>query len=271
MRIRVLVTVKAYPSIGKTIGESVCVAGIDLESRGWVRLYPLPFRELPDEQQFKKFATVEIDVRKPRSDPRPESRRCDVDSVRVVEEALPAGVAKKRREAVLPLLQPSMCAIQRQQRAAGTSLGVFRPKELLDFVATGTDEAWAPEKQARMDQTKLLGRDLPPLEKIPFKFAYRYLCDDAKCRGHRQTIIDWEIMEAFRKWRRVYGEARALTMIEDKWAGEMWSPDRDTFLFAGNQKLHPQSFLLLGTFWPKKPARGAAPSGWVQDELLPPR
>lgn len=271
MRIRVLVTVKAYPSIGKTIGESVCVAGINVESGAWVRLYPLPFRELPPDQQFSKYATIEVDVRKPRDDSRPESLRCDADTIRVVSKPLPAGASHARAAAVLPLLQPSMCEIQRLQKVDGTSLGVFRPKRLVEFEATRIEEGWSPEKQARIDQSKLLGPEVAPLEKIPYSFAYRYECEEKACGGHRMTIIDWEIMEAFRKWRRSYGEDRALALIRKKWAHEMWGRDREAFPFTGNQKVHRQTFMILGVFWPPRGATGGRPSGGVQGKLLPPR
>jgi hypothetical protein len=270
-RIRVLVTVKAYPSIGKKTGESVCVAGIDVATGSWVRLYPLPFRDLPKERQFEKYATIEVDVRPPRNDPRPESRACDIDSLEVVEGPLPAAAAPERRAQILPTLESSMCAIARRQKVDGTSLGVFRPRELLEFVTAPEEAEWPQAKQARLDQGRLIGPEMAPLEKIPHSFSYRYRCEDDGCKGHEQTIIDWEIMQAYRKWRRDHGERRALEMIEDKWAREMWGPERDTFFFTGNQLAHPQSFLVLGTFWPKKPARGGGSSGWVQGELLPPR
>ena len=54
----VLVTVKAYPVIGRRTGESVCVAGARLD-RGqpqWIRLFPVPFRSLGKERQFDKYA-----------------------------------------------------------------------------------------------------------------------------------------------------------------------------------------------------------------------
>ena len=42
----VLVTVKAYPNLSRKYGETVCVAGIDLDSKQWIRLYPIPFTRL---------------------------------------------------------------------------------------------------------------------------------------------------------------------------------------------------------------------------------
>lgn len=71
-RRRVLVTVKAAPQVGKKHGESVCVAGVDLDRQEWIRLYPCHFRGLPFERRFSKYQVIEVDVRKA-SDARPES------------------------------------------------------------------------------------------------------------------------------------------------------------------------------------------------------
>jgi hypothetical protein len=43
-----MITVKAAPNPSEQYGETVCVAGLQasVESPGWVRLYPINFREL---------------------------------------------------------------------------------------------------------------------------------------------------------------------------------------------------------------------------------
>ncbi len=55
----VLVIVKVYPSPSIKYGEVVCTAGITNEGK-FIRLYPIPYRDLPDEQQFKKFLILFI-------------------------------------------------------------------------------------------------------------------------------------------------------------------------------------------------------------------
>ena len=85
----VLVTVKTYPSPSDRYGETVCVAGVRLD-RGvpeWVRLYPMKFRLVDYEQQFKKYEIIEIPLT-PRGteDPRPESMRPDQTRMRSVRQ-----------------------------------------------------------------------------------------------------------------------------------------------------------------------------------------
>jgi hypothetical protein len=71
---RVVITVKAAPNPSERYGETVCVAGLRLDSDhgGWVRLYPINFRELDDDSSFKKAINVA---------PSRRSRRCDDEHV----------------------------------------------------------------------------------------------------------------------------------------------------------------------------------------------
>lgn len=268
--LRILVTVKAYPAIGKRHGESVCVAGIDVERHRWIRLFPVPFRDMPYDRRFHKFDIIEVDARKA-PDPRPESYQPNVDTIAVVD-TIPPRRADDRRRLIEPLMQPNMCAVRRHQAATGASLGVFRPGSPPGFVIVEDRTPWEPDKQLIVDQPSMLMPGKKGLEKVPYRFSYRYQCaDEPGCRGHEQSIVDWEIAEAFRKWRDQYGERGALERIEAKWTEQVWAPDRDSALFTGNQFKNPDGFLVLGVFWPPKPATGDGSRAPVQGELLPPR
>lgn len=61
VRKRVYILVKTYPTISRKYAELVCTAGI-LEDGAWIRLYPIPFRLLDDDQRFPKYTWVEVDV-----------------------------------------------------------------------------------------------------------------------------------------------------------------------------------------------------------------
>jgi len=269
-RLRILVTVKAYPAIGKRHGEAVCVAGIDVDQPRWIRLFPVPFRDMPFDQRFRKFDVIEVEARKA-SDPRPESYQPNVDTIRIVGK-IPATRAGERRRLIDPLIQPSLCAIRRQQVAMATSLGAFRPEAPPELVVTQDRSAWEPNKQLIVDQPSMLMPGKQGLEKVPYRFSYRYRCaGEATCRGHEQSIVDWEIAEAFRRWRDRYGESGALERIKSKWTDEVWAAERDTSLFTGNQFKNPDGFLVLGVFWPPKRTTDGGSRAPAQGELLPPQ
>src|SRR2546426_9367615 len=71
-RERILITVKTYPTLSRKYGETVCTAGVRPDG-SWVRIYPVPFRRLEQEEQYKKYDWIEIERIKSRSDPRPET------------------------------------------------------------------------------------------------------------------------------------------------------------------------------------------------------
>lgn len=71
---KVLITVKTYPALSEKYEELVCTAGFR-EDGTWIRIYPVPFRKLDYETQYKKWQWIEVDLVKNDSDFRPESYR----------------------------------------------------------------------------------------------------------------------------------------------------------------------------------------------------
>lgn len=261
--IRLVVVVKAYPTASIKYGEAVCIAGIrtDTASPEWVRLYPVDFRDLPFDQQFKKWSEIEVSVAAS-SDGRPESKRPDTSTIRVLDQLGTENRWATRRPLVEPLIVESMCEARELQRQDGTSLAAFRPHAVTDVVMEAEADDWTPQQTASLSQLSLFAQDKGTLEKIPWRWKYRYHCGGG-CRGHEQTIIDWEIAQAWRQWRDRYGPEDAAVRVRDKWLNELAGSDKDTVFFVGNQHLHPESFLILGVFWPPLP-----PSQKVEDLQL---
>jgi hypothetical protein len=203
----------------------------------WIRLYPVPFRSLSNDSRFAKYQPIRVRVQQHSGDRRP------------------AHAWRRRRRFVEPLMAPSMCEVRRRQRAVGTSLAVFRPREVLDIaiepanVDAGKREiarAWAAQT-SMIDGvgTNERAHQLRALEEVPWSFKYRYVCADPGCRTHTQSIIDWEIAEFYRHVRH-YADWR--DRLKEKWIGELCGLGRDTAFFVGNQHQHPAS--LLGVWWP---------------------
>ncbi len=84
-RAEILVVVKAYPVRTDGHGEAVCVAGVRLDTPKpeWIRVFPVPFRRLPPEQQFAKYDVIRLDLVRG-SDSRPESWEPRADTIEVV-------------------------------------------------------------------------------------------------------------------------------------------------------------------------------------------
>jgi hypothetical protein len=256
------VLVKTYPNLSKKYEELVCVAGIDSEGN-WIRLYPVPYRDLRDNQKFRIFQKASVRCTKATNDPRPESHKVEYESIKLGEVYGSTGAdLNTRRLVVSQGFVGSMCDLLEKQRADKTSLGVIKPHELLDFIIepVSGSEKWDDEVKLRATQNSLFNPERFPLEEPKYSFKYKYRCENEDCTTHTQSITSWEIQQAYRSWRDEKGEDRALEMIREKWAGQMWQESKDTQFFVGSVRANPQGFLVLGVFWP--------PKGATQQRLL---
>lgn len=263
---RILVVVKTYPNPSVSYVETVCCAGVDLDTGRWVRMYPITFRRLADKR-FKKYQILTCEVGPPRQDNRPESLRVDQDTIKLVGEPMPPGTAGwQKRMATMPPIARSLEEIQEAQRLQGTSIGMFRPK-LIKGLVKRKAKAWTERKRAALRQQRLgLGEaelaELADLEQIPWSFAYRFTCDDERCTGHELGILDWEIGQSYRSWSRMYG---------DDWEEklrlryELELPATDLHLVVGNLNARRHVFEIIGLVYP--PRSKMAHSGFVQETL----
>jgi len=248
---RVLITVKTYPQPSMKYEETVCVAGIDVDSLQWVRLYPIQFRDLPSDQRFRKYQVVSLRVEKHRQDSRPESYRPDYDSL-TVEEFVPAGGEwPERRRIVEPTLSDSMCAIQAEHEATNKSLGCFRPGKVQDFIVEDDSPQWEGKQRSALQQLPLFETGRQPLEKVPLKLSYRYRCRGSTCSGHRQSFLDWEAYQLYRNLNAKGESPDAIKQkIREKFLDDLCGSSKDTLFFVGNHSSHPASFMVLGVFYP---------------------
>ena len=251
---RVLVTVKAYPNPSTKYVETVCVAGIDLDTDKWIRLYPIPFRDLNLDRRFKKYAVIRVEVTKSGRDKRPESYKVvNPDRMKVLEELDTKNEWAKRKEVVLPTVSDSMCEILDQRKKENTSLGAFKPRDV-KFLCEKSRKKDPIKRAIPYLQRYFWRRDKEPIEAIPFDFRYKfYCCNEHSCPGHNCLIIDWEIMQLYRKCRDMYPTQEELIYkIEEKWLTTMCSPKKDVYFFIGNVWQHPDTFMILGVFYPLK-------------------
>jgi hypothetical protein len=260
-RVKVLVTVKAYPQPSRRYGESVCVAGVHADSGQWILLYPVTYRDMEVTERFKKYQLVDLRVFRSPSDQRPESFKPNLDSVQVGAVIDTDGGTWRRRWDYLTELAgaTSTCELiaRQSEGAAAPSLGMIKPRSV-DLIVEPNDGFSADQKAlaeiaARGD---LFNEARTPLEPAPYRLVYRYRCSEGSCRGHAQTLIDWEAGAAARAWRsQGYPAAKLPELLRAKFLDEICADGRDTYFFVGNQHQHRASFLVLGVFWPPAKTR----------------
>jgi hypothetical protein len=258
-RITVVVLVKAAPVLTSRLDETMCVAGARLDKHGahWVRLHPVPFRDLDDDRKFAKYQALSVSVRRSRTDRRPESWSPIEGSIEIGESLGTENGWALRRQLVDQLDERTMCELGEANRSGSgpgtSSLAVVRPIEPPTLKISIRDEdqlsEWRRRAQGAASRLSLFddpGERRPNFEVVPWRFLYSYKCRAPGCVGHEQTIVDWE---ALALWRRVRHRRDWQEQMRLKFEETLWRR-RDAVLFVGNQEQHPASFLVLGVFWP---------------------
>lgn len=249
---KVLIAVKAPPNPSEGYQETNCCAGIDLATGKWVRLYPIPFRLLDSEQQFPKYSIISVKCQRPLRDKRIESYKVDQDSIRILEHLDTKNEWARRREIILPVVSPSFCRILHDV-SLNKSLGLFRPSNV-QFVTKKLSLTKQAKLEATYRQYWLFDKQLKPLEQIPFAFYYDFRCGGCSdCPSHRLMIHDWELVAAYRRWRRKHTQhGLLLDKIKETWLHKLCAPTKDTHFIVGNMWRHPEQFMVLGVFYPPK-------------------
>ncbi len=230
--IEVLVAVKAYPTASSRYGETVCVAGVRVDRQPY---------------EFIRLKAVRQD---PGRDPRRESWRPVEESIEPGPRVEPTANWADRGRFIDQLVGPTMCDLNRAGGGAtGPSLGVVRPREVIDVLADPAED-WTLGQLGIVGQGNLLAAGPKRLLVKPgHDFRYWYQCEDPGCPGHKQKIVDWELGEAYRKWSNITTDVVA--HVRGKWLDEMCAPDREPMFFVGDLAQYPGSFVVLGTFWPR--------------------
>lgn len=268
--LRLMVLVKAAPVLTSELKETMCVAGMGLDAGpSWIRLHPVPFRDLDDETKFRKYQEITVGAVRPRSDRRPESWT-------PIEVAIEPGETlgtkhgwALRRDRVARLGERTMCELIELNRSGSgpntPSLAVVRALEAPELIIDQRDreqlDRWNNRAEAVGMQPSLFDvpqHSKPNFEVVPWRFRYAYRCLSTGCRGHRQTIVDWE---AVALWRNIRHRSNWTEIMREKFVGQLWNADRDAALFVGNMEQRPWNFLVLGVFWPPRQS--------LQQSLLP--
>ena len=264
-----MVLVKAAPVPTAHREESMCVAAMRLGPRPeWIRLHPVPFRDLDDATKFRKYQEITVRAIRPTGDRRPESWSPIEGSIRLGQVLGYEHGWSARRERVGSLGERTTCELIELNRSGSgpdtPSLAVVRaleqPELLIDLRDREQLDTWQQRADAIAAQPSLF--DDPQTERrafevVPWRFRYSYRCLAPDCNGHKSTIIDWEIVTL---WRKVRYRDNWRELMRAKFEEELWALGRDTVLFVGNMQQRPWNFLVLGIFWP--------PRGGVQQSLL---
>lgn len=264
MQTKVLIAVKTYPTLSSEYDELVCTAGF-LPNGSWVRIYPIPFRKLGLQSQYKKWQWITIDLVKNQKDLRSESYRpVNIDQDIMLGETLStANNWQHRKPYALREVYTNMeKLIEEAKRPPYKSLAVVKPLKVIDFIWEETEREWNEEKLKAVYANQIQGNLFEEADrrvafkiakKLPYKFSYIFTTEDQKER--KVMIEDWELgMLYWHCLERANGnEQIACQKVKEKYFNTMVH-DKDFHFFMGTTlKFHniaPNPFIIIGTFYP---------------------
>ena len=264
--VRVLITVKTYPTLSAKYDELVCTAGFR-EDGTWIRIYPIPFRKKSYAEQYKKYDWIEVDLVKNDGDFRPESfRPKTIDSkISVVGHVDTKGNWEERKKICLSKIHYNLTELikEAKDKKACTSLAVFKPTKILDFYAEPTERDWDKEKLAKLNQLNLFEKTkegkFKVVQKLPYKFKFRIL--DNQGKESNMMIEDWETGQLYWNCLARHGgnEEKAIADVRKKYFDD-FAKTKDLYFYLGTTQAHHHvsinPFIIIGTFQPKIELQG---------------
>ncbi len=262
---RILILCKTYPSPSATHAETSCVAGME-EDGSLIRLFPVPFRLVEDDAQFKKWQWITARVEKASKDARLESHRIFVDTIVPDRAPLPTRNGWQARRTWLDKLPvfDDFADLEAARVNRGATLGLLRPTLVSGLDITPADRPdWTDDERKKLTQLQHQGglfdksdaKSIATLRKVPFDFHYRYSCSGA---DYRHKIVDWEAGALYWNVRRSKG-ATWEPAFRNKIEREL--PTKDLIFLMGTIHRFPDQWLIASLIYPPKQPPGQPRQG----------
>ena len=262
---RILVLCKTYPSPSRNHVETSCVAGIE-EDGSLIRLFPIPFRLVDDERQFKKWQWITAWIAKTPKDHRRESHKVFLDTIACDGDPLSTrdGWWARRDHIAKIQVYNDFAELDAARLLKGATLGLLRPSRVLGLDITPSNRPdWTDEEKRKLARQRERGlfeqtdaKTISILKKLPFDFHYRYACGalDGE-RQYRHKIADWEAGALYLNCRARYGDSWE-PAFRKKIEEEL--PAADLMFLMGTIHRFPDQWLIVSLIYPPK-QRSAQP------------
>lgn len=256
---RFLIWGKTYPELSSHHAETVCTGAVDVSGRP-VRLYPVPLRYLQGDQQYKLYDIVEVLASRNPRDPRPESHKILPDSLTVVGHVPPDGQEwAGRQEWVFrdpSWLYDGLDELDAARLRHNTSMGLVRPGRIERvYIRPKRPEARREFEAKWASVTSQADLFLPEYKNLEFltheiRLAWRCAvpCDVCRREPHDMLVLDWGLLELARRegdWEQARLKLESISNLET----------HDFRLFIGNFRLRPQTWGIIGLWYPKRQAQ----------------
>lgn len=271
-REKILILAKTYPNPSSKYIETTCIAGINDQGE-MRRLYPVSFRFLEKNVQFKKWQWIGVDVAKATRDHRPESFKViDRDSIEALEFLKPNNGWFQRKIWWEKIPQANLLNLENTE-----GLRCDIPNEVISHISNGKtlflidnieledleiieqkEKDWTQEELRKLregcDQLDMFSKpetlyDIrSPLKKLPYKFYYKYnIYANGKKFSLRSMITDWEAGAAFWNFSHLYKDGWK-EKFREKFLDQM--KKKNMKFLMGNMHVYQGQWLIISLIYP---------------------
>jgi hypothetical protein len=243
------------------------------EDGSLVRLFPVPFRLINDEDQFRKWQWISVRIEKSKKDHRAESHKIFVDTIQCDPHPLSRDDHWRERRVWLDKVEVfhDFAAVQQARKERGLTLAIVKPSRVKSLEIKPTAEPdWTEEEKAKLlqmeQQSDLFNESdassLRQLRKIPYDFHYRYECEtSAGLKEYRHKLVDWEAGALYWNVHRDHG-AQWEPKFRDKLETDL--ARKDLMFLVGTIHRFPDQWLIASLIYPPK----QRPEAELQPSLL---
>ncbi len=224
----VLVNCKTYPAVSTKYIETVCTGGIERDGR-FIRLYPIPFRFLDDEQQYDRWDVIRVRAYRDTKDQRPESWHLEAGTEIKILESISS--ERQRWEWMRHGVFESTDEMDRRGMTNG--LVEIEPFELY---WEPESKEWSAGQLNVFNQGNLFhGREKQEAlaERVPWQFKLRFK-EKSTGREFDQKVLAWSYYQGYRRrLAALKDEVEALMALRDNVHRSILNPARSVFVIFG--------------------------------------
>jgi hypothetical protein len=136
-----------------------------------------------------------------------------------------------------------------------TSLAVFKPKIIHDFVWGEVEREWDKSKTEQLKQMNMFEdkSQFKVVKKLPYKFSFIFEGTDGTKR--KMMIEDWEVGALYwKQFEKYNNEIMACEDVKKKYFDD-FAKTKDLYFYLGTTQVHHyvgrNPFMIIGTFHPK--------------------
>jgi hypothetical protein len=228
----------------------------------WVRIYPVPFRLLSGDKQFRKYDIIKVPIIKNDSDDRIESYRIEnSEEIEIIESLGTEDNWQKRKDYIFKnkiyIDMKELIALNKQKQI---SLATFKPTKIVEVYAEykGGGEQWTKNEIIKFKNanSSLFNDDidLKNMPKIPY--ALRIIFEDGNNHKSDMMILDWEISQLYLncRYKEKHSEETSKNKVLEKLHNLIQTTNLHLFLGTTNRydRWAANPFTIIGLFYPKK-------------------